>query len=63
VSRESVLPVVDSAESEVPKAAASRWGWVFPVLIVIGTILVLASLVYLMQRQSAGHVPDACLVL
>jgi hypothetical protein len=63
VSREGLLTAADRIEAETSKTVVSRWQWIYPVLIVIGTILVLASLVYLMQGPSAGSPPDACLVL
>jgi hypothetical protein len=63
VSREGFLTVADRVEAETSKTAASRWQWIYPVLIIIGMILVLASLLYLTQGPSTGSVPDASLVL
>ena len=57
--------VRDEIQAEAPPSSVSdarpRWRWIFPVLIVVGLILVLASLIYLMQRKGTEPFVDGAM--
>lgn len=57
--REIFFPGLQAAGSERTRAARLRWQWIFPVLIVVGLILVLASLLVLIGSQGSGSFPAA----
>lgn len=49
--RERSFPGYHAAGHDPVQTARQRWQWVFPVLIVVGLILVLASLLFLIGGQ------------
>ncbi|MGA8108339.1 MAG: hypothetical protein WBD46_09225 [Acidobacteriaceae bacterium] len=57
--RERLFPGLPAAGSERTRASHRRWQWIFPVLIVVGLILVLASLLFLIGGQGGGAFPAA----
>jgi hypothetical protein len=56
--RERFFPGLHAAGREHARSSMLRWQWLFPVLIVLGLILVLASLLYLMGGSAGGAFPE-----
>ncbi|HEX4039664.1 MAG TPA: hypothetical protein VHX37_16525 [Acidobacteriaceae bacterium] len=57
--RERFFPGLQAAGSKPARSPRLSWQWIFPVLIVVGLILVLASLLYLLGGPGGSVFPTA----
>lgn len=57
--RERLFSGLHVAGSEPARSSTQRWQWIFPVMIVVGLILVLAALLYLTGTSASGVIPES----